>query len=82
MTVAEALEHYGSHLTDYEKKEISSYSEIWFLGLNASKIRGDGGGNGNSCINHGYDDENGNYNKVSVVKFSHRDTSSFVYEYV
>lgn len=58
--ITEALEHFGSFLTDYEKKEIASYTEIWFLGLYASKLRADE----NASVNFGYDDENGNYNKV------------------
>ncbi|XP_065214433.1 dual specificity tyrosine-phosphorylation-regulated kinase 2-like [Planococcus citri] len=60
LTPAEALVRYGSFLTEYEKKEIGSYSEIWFLGLKASKIRGEENGG----YNFGFDDENGNYNKV------------------
>lgn len=59
--VAEALERFGAFLTDYEKKEATNYSEIWFLGLNACKIRGD---ENTGTMNYGYDDENGNYNKV------------------
>lgn len=61
-SISEALVHYGSFLTEYEKKEIASYSEIWFLGLKACKIRGEE----NAGYNFGFDDENGNYNKVRI----------------
>ena len=61
--ISEALVRYGSLLTEYEKKEIGSYSEIWFLGLKASKIRGEE----NVGYNFGFDDENGNYNKVRNI---------------
>lgn len=64
LLVTEALVHYGSFLTEYEKKEIGSYSEIWFLGLKACKIRGEE----NSGYNFGFDDENGNYNKVRITR--------------
>ncbi len=60
--ISEALEYYASVLTEYEKKEILNYSEVWFLGLNARKIRAQE----NNGINLGYDDENGNYNKVKL----------------
>lgn len=65
--IAEALERFGAFLTDYEKKEATNYSEIWFLGLNACKIRSDENA---GTTNYGYDDENGNYNKVddSVIR--------------
>jgi hypothetical protein len=29
-----------NNLTEYEKQEITEYNEVYFLGLNASKIKG------------------------------------------
>lgn len=56
----EALKFYSSSLTDYERKEIEQYPEIWYLGLEAKKIEGEEGASQNA----GFDDENGSYNKV------------------
>lgn len=60
--VSEALTLYGNRLTEYEKTEIDNYSKIWYLGLNAHKINGDNW----ASQNGGYDDDSGNYNKVST----------------
>lgn len=49
-----------NNLTDYEKSEILEYKEIYFLGLNAQKIKG-------STLlphNYGYDDDRGDYNVI------------------
>jgi dual specificity tyrosine-phosphorylation-regulated kinase 2/3/4 len=46
-----------NNLTDYEKGEILDFSEVYFLGLNAQKIKG-------SPLlphNYGYDDDRGDY---------------------
>jgi dual specificity tyrosine-phosphorylation-regulated kinase 2/3/4 len=47
-------------LTDYERAEIQDYKEIYFLGLNAAKIKGA------STLQHnyGYDDDRGDYQVV------------------
>lgn len=47
-------------LTDYEKTEIMEHKEIYFLGLNAQKIKG------TPLIphNYGFDDERGDYKVV------------------
>lgn len=68
VTAAEALEYYGSRLTEFERAEIEKYSEIWYLGLSATKIRGEEG----AAQNGGYDDENGSYNKVFHDHISYR----------
>ncbi|XP_043517187.1 probable serine/threonine-protein kinase dyrk2 isoform X3 [Frieseomelitta varia] len=68
MTAAEALKYYGSRLTEFERAEIEKYSEIWYLGLSANKIRGEEG----AAQNGGYDDENGSYNKVFHDHISYR----------
>jgi len=51
------LKHYASKLSSYEQKEIISYDEIYYAGLNAKKRQGSMGGNNNN----GYDDEQGSY---------------------
>ncbi|XP_076249230.1 uncharacterized protein LOC143188708 [Calliopsis andreniformis] len=68
MTPQETLKFYGSRLTEFERAEIGKYSEIWYLGLSAHKIHGEEG----SSQNCGYDDEDGNYNKVPHDHISYR----------
>ncbi|XP_053980584.1 dual specificity tyrosine-phosphorylation-regulated kinase 2-like [Hylaeus volcanicus] len=68
MTPQEAIKYYGSRLTEFERAEIEKYSEIWYLGLSAHKIHGEEG----ASQNGGYDDENGNYNKVLHDHISYR----------
>jgi len=51
------LKHYANKLSSYEQKEINSYDEIYYAGLNAKKRQGSTGGNSNN----GYDDEQGSY---------------------
>lgn len=53
ITLSEALKKYGTRLTEFEQKEILEYTEIWYLGLKALKIRK-------------YDDEKGHYIMVFV----------------
>lgn len=65
---AEAVAHYGSRLTDYEKQEIDKYPEIWYLGLGACKINAKPG----TALNSGYDDDNGNYNKIVYDQICYR----------
>ena len=57
----EALEKYSSLLTSYEKTEILSYSEIYYLGLPDKKIRPT---NIYGLNNHGYDDDEKHYKAV------------------
>ena len=47
-------------MTDYEKIEIQNYSEVYFLGLDAQKIKA------SSLLGHnfGFDDERGDYQVV------------------
>ena len=56
---------YRNRLTEYEQTEILDYPEIWFLGLDATKVQG----RASSAQNHGYDDDNGSYLKVSANSF-------------
>uniref|UniRef100_A0A0A9ZJS4 dual-specificity kinase n=1 Tax=Lygus hesperus TaxID=30085 RepID=A0A0A9ZJS4_LYGHE len=60
LTTHEALKYYGSRMTEFERKEIQEYEEVWYLGLGACKIHGEEG----LSQNGGYDDDNGSYNKV------------------
>lgn len=62
--MTEVLKQYGGRLSDYEKQEIEKYPEVWFLGLESTKINAKPG----TPLNSGYDDENGSYNKVSSNK--------------
>lgn len=60
LSPAEVLKYYGARLNGFERSEVLQYREVWYLGLEASKIDADevAGQNG------GYDDENGSYIKV------------------
>ncbi|XP_066976524.1 uncharacterized protein [Macrobrachium rosenbergii] len=64
----EALKLYSDQLTEYERREIEAYPEIYYLGLDARKIHGEEG----AQLNGGYDDENGSYNKVMHDHISYR----------
>lgn len=57
VTPAKILKHHIDALTEYEQGEILDFSQIWFFGNGASKIRG------TSAVanNHYYDDERGDY---------------------
>ena len=57
LTVDSAMKQYMHKLSDFEHREIYSYSKVYFCGPNAKKRPGIIGGNQN-C---GYDDENGCY---------------------
>ncbi|CAF0827640.1 unnamed protein product [Rotaria sordida] len=63
-----AMKTYMSKLTAYERHEIFSYPQIYFVGQNARKRQGVGGGpnNGN------YDDENASYIAVQHDHISYR----------
>ncbi|XP_076829149.1 dual specificity tyrosine-phosphorylation-regulated kinase 4-like [Brachyhypopomus gauderio] len=60
MTPIEVLNYFEKRLSNYEKLEITCYSEIWYLGLNAEKINS----YPKKPCNYGYDDEKGAYIKV------------------
>lgn len=68
LSVAEVLKYYGSRLNSFERSELQSgeYTEIWYLGLDATKIEGEEG----TPHNHGYDDDNGSYIKVGTQEMS------------
>ncbi|XP_076029415.1 uncharacterized protein LOC143018156 isoform X2 [Oratosquilla oratoria] len=64
----EAVKAYGERLTEYERREVDAYPEVWYAGLEASKIHAEEG----AQLNGGYDDENGSYNKVMHDHISYR----------
>lgn len=68
LSPAQAVKYYGSRLTEYERKEVESYPEVWYLGYEASKIHGEEG----AAQNGGFDDDNGSYNKVLHDHISYR----------
>lgn len=65
---------YGDRLSEWERTEVRKYPEVWFLGLEASKVQA----KSNLPNNCGFDDENGSYNKVSLHCFFF---TKGVYEY-
>ncbi|KAG8195327.1 hypothetical protein JTE90_028468 [Oedothorax gibbosus] len=60
LTPQESLSYYGCRLNKYERAEVAQYPQVWYLGLEASKIEGELRG----AQNCGYDDDNGSYIKV------------------
>ncbi|KAG8185102.1 hypothetical protein JTE90_014577 [Oedothorax gibbosus] len=66
----EVLNYYGSRLNAFERNELQSgeYPEVWYLGLEATKIVGDEG----ALHNNGYDDDNGSYIKILRDHISYR----------
>ncbi|TNN07892.1 Dual specificity tyrosine-phosphorylation-regulated kinase 4 [Schistosoma japonicum] len=68
MTPRTALDMYSKKLTTFEREEILSFSKIWYLGLSAQKIDGIQG----SSNNHGYDDDNGGYLKITHDHIAYR----------
>ena len=68
LTPARAIKLFIKHLTDYEQGEILDYKQIYFLGLNAKKIKG----SPQNPYNYGYDDERGDYNVVMKDHIGYR----------
>ena len=60
LSPSEALRMYGSKLNLYEKQEILSFPQVYFIGQHAKKREGVPGGPKNG----GYDDEQGSYQMV------------------
>lgn len=56
MNGGRAQKFFFSDLTEYERTEILSYNQVYFLGSKAEKVTGSSERN-----NNGYDDESGNY---------------------
>ncbi|KAJ8007062.1 hypothetical protein DPEC_G00113670 [Dallia pectoralis] len=61
MSPAEVLKLFKYRLTEHEQEEILDYSEVWYLGLDAEKIKG----SPSLPLNSGYDDESGGYLKIT-----------------
>ena len=63
-----ALKFFMNYLTDYEKGEILDYKYVYFIGLQAKKIKG-------SPLhpdNFGYDDDRGDYKVVMKDHIAYR----------
>ena len=65
---AQALAQYDGLLTPYEYKEIFSYPLVYFVGPTAAKTYAPQA----EKINHGYDDERGDYNVVMRDQVAYR----------
>ncbi|XP_008823736.1 dual specificity tyrosine-phosphorylation-regulated kinase 4 [Nannospalax galili] len=60
LTAAEALKFFKNQLSPYEQSEILGYTELWFLGLDAKKIKV----TPEKFNKTSFDDEHGSYMKV------------------
>eukprot|EP01114_Cavostelium_apophysatum_P015713 TRINITY_DN4343_c0_g1_i1.p1 TRINITY_DN4343_c0_g1~~TRINITY_DN4343_c0_g1_i1.p1 ORF type:complete len:761 (-),score=190.67 TRINITY_DN4343_c0_g1_i1:118-2400(-) len=60
-TTATILKQYKEKLSPYEQKEIRDYTEIFYFGGSANKIK-----SSSANANHGFDDEQGDY-KIVVL---------------
>ena len=68
MSGRSALNHHSTQLSEYEKTEIPSYSEVYFLGKSKEKA-----GSRNSIKdNYGFDDERGDYKVVTKDHLAYR----------
>ncbi len=63
-----AIKLFMNQLTDYEMGEILDYQQVYFLGLEAMKIKGSPANE----FNYGYDDERGDYKTVKHDHISYR----------
>lgn len=68
MKPGKALKLFLNQLTDYERGEILDYPEVYFLGLQAQKVKG----NPSNEHNFGYDDEKGDYKIVMKDHIGYR----------
>ncbi|KAK9814117.1 hypothetical protein WJX72_000884 [[Myrmecia] bisecta] len=58
LTPAQVLRQAAAQLTDHEQSEVLEYPLIYFIGRNANKVKGNPS---SPHLNHGYDDERGDY---------------------
>jgi len=58
LSPSDALEAHGACLTEYEQSEIVEYPLVWYGGAGAKKTEGT---KEPGALNHGYDDERGDY---------------------
>jgi dual specificity tyrosine-phosphorylation-regulated kinase 2/3/4 len=68
ITPAKALKLFMTHLTDHEKGEILDHKQIYYLGIEAQKIKG----SPLHPYNFGYDDERGDYKVVLKDHIAYR----------
>lgn len=69
LTPAGALRRCVDHLTNYEQSEILDFPQIFYTGRGAKKIQGTPR---NPTMNHGYDDDRGDYTVVSHDHIAYR----------
>ena len=67
ITPAQAIKMYAGRLTDYENGEILETEQVFFLGLNAVKVRGN-----SEMPNYGFDDDRGDYRLVLSDHINYR----------
>jgi len=65
LTPAGALRRCAGHLTDFEQSEILDFPQIFYTGQGAKKVDG---APRSATLNHGYDDDRGDY---TVVEHDH-----------
>ncbi|KAI8146430.1 kinase-like domain-containing protein [Fennellomyces sp. T-0311] len=63
------LKYYIQFLSHYEQKEVRKYEHIYFMGPHAKKIKGTPD---NPILNHGYDDDRGDYHLVMQDHLAYR----------
>jgi serine/threonine protein kinase len=65
----EAVGHFSSRLTSWELQEIGKFPQVWYVGHDTvRKINGDK----TNPLNSAFDDENGNYHKVTRDHLAYR----------
>ena len=69
MTPAAALRQCQEHLTDYEQSEILDFPQIYYVGEGVKKIQGTPR---NGAMNHGYDDQRGDYTIIPHDHIAYR----------
>lgn len=62
LTPVQAVKQHLTQLTDYERREILEYPQVYYLGLEAHKVQGGVA----AVLNYGFDDKKGDY--VFVAK--------------
>lgn len=67
LKVPQVFKQFLGYMTKYEQMEILDYSEVYYLGMRAQKIKGDS----NDC-NYGYDDERNDYKLVNGDHIAYR----------
>ncbi|KAI9310104.1 kinase-like domain-containing protein [Dichotomocladium elegans] len=68
-SVETILRYYSQYLSEYERREIAKYEQIYFFGPHAKKVKGTCD---NPILNYGYDDERGDYHLVAHDQLAYR----------